>query len=36
VSNRPDPKRATLLYHDAAARSYDDKWAISFDHRSIR
>ena len=31
-----DPKRANLLYHDAAARTYDDKWAISFDDRCIR
>ena len=36
MANRPDPKQANLLYHDAAARSYDDKWAISFDQRSIR
>ncbi|MGH2555977.1 MAG: class I SAM-dependent methyltransferase [Actinomycetota bacterium] len=31
-----DPKTANLLYHDAAARSYDAKWAISFDERCIR
>jgi SAM-dependent methyltransferase len=31
-----DPKRANALYHDAAARTYDAKWAISFDDRSIR
>jgi ubiquinone/menaquinone biosynthesis C-methylase UbiE len=31
-----DPKTANLLYHDAAARSYDAKWAIAFDERSIR
>jgi ubiquinone/menaquinone biosynthesis C-methylase UbiE len=31
-----DPKTANLLYHDAAARSYDAKWAISFDDRCIR
>jgi ubiquinone/menaquinone biosynthesis C-methylase UbiE len=31
-----DPKRANLLYHDAAAPTYDRKWAISFDRRSIR
>jgi ubiquinone/menaquinone biosynthesis C-methylase UbiE len=31
-----DPKIANLLYHDAAARSYDAKWAISFDERCIR
>jgi ubiquinone/menaquinone biosynthesis C-methylase UbiE len=26
-----DPKTANLLYHDAAAATYDGKWAISFD-----
>ena len=26
-----DPKTANVLYHDAAAASYDAKWAISFD-----
>lgn len=31
-----DPKTANVLYHDAAARSYDAKWAISFDERCIR
>jgi ubiquinone/menaquinone biosynthesis C-methylase UbiE len=31
-----DPKTANLLYHDAAARSYDAKWAIAFDERCIR
>lgn len=31
-----DPKTANLLYHDAAARSYDAKWAIAFDQRCIR
>jgi ubiquinone/menaquinone biosynthesis C-methylase UbiE len=31
-----DPKTANLHYHDAAARSYDAKWAISFDERCIR
>src|SRR5439155_10805827 len=30
-----DPKTANILYHDAAARSYDDKWSISFDERCI-
>jgi ubiquinone/menaquinone biosynthesis C-methylase UbiE len=30
-----DPKTANILYHDAAARSYDDKWSISFDDRCI-
>jgi ubiquinone/menaquinone biosynthesis C-methylase UbiE len=29
-----DPKTANILYHDAAAASYDEKWAISFDERS--
>ena len=29
-----DPKTANILYHDAAAASYDAKWAISFDERS--
>lgn len=33
---KTDPKLANLLYHDAAAPSYDRKWAISFDQRSIR
>ena len=31
-----DPKAANVLYHDVAARSYDDKWSISFDERCIR
>jgi ubiquinone/menaquinone biosynthesis C-methylase UbiE len=30
-----DPKAANVLYHDAAARSYDEKWSISFDERCI-
>jgi ubiquinone/menaquinone biosynthesis C-methylase UbiE len=30
-----DPKTANILYHDAAARGYDDKWSISFDERSV-
>ena len=30
-----DPKTANILYHDAAARSYDDKWSISFDERCV-
>ena len=35
VDGRPlDSKAANLLYHDAAARDYDRKWAISFDERS--
>jgi ubiquinone/menaquinone biosynthesis C-methylase UbiE len=33
---KADPKLANLVYHDAAAPSYDRKWAISFDRRSIR
>jgi len=33
---RVDPKTANILYHDAAAASYDGKWAISFDERSVR
>jgi len=41
VTTRPakrrklDPKTANILYHDAAARSYDDKWSISFDERCV-
>jgi SAM-dependent methyltransferase len=35
-AGRLDPKRANLLYHDAVARTYEDKWAISFDQRCIR
>ena len=31
-----DPKQANVLYHDAAARAYDMKWAISFEPRSTR
>src|SRR5687768_11462935 len=34
--SRIDPKTANILYHDAAAASYDGKWAISFDERSVR
>ena len=30
-----DPKTANIVYHDAAARSYDDKWSISFDERCV-
>ena len=36
AGERLDPKTANILYHDAAARSYDAKWAISFDERCIR
>jgi ubiquinone/menaquinone biosynthesis C-methylase UbiE len=32
---RIDPKTANILYHDAAARGYDDKWSISFDERCV-
>jgi ubiquinone/menaquinone biosynthesis C-methylase UbiE len=31
-----DPKTANVLYHDAAARSYDAKWAIAFDERCVQ
>jgi ubiquinone/menaquinone biosynthesis C-methylase UbiE len=34
-AERLDAKTANILYHDAAARAYDDKWAISFDERSM-
>lgn len=34
-SGELDPKRANVLYHDAAARAYDAKWAISFDQRCV-
>ncbi|MGH8866934.1 MAG: class I SAM-dependent methyltransferase [Actinomycetes bacterium] len=30
-----DPKLANVLYHDAEAGSYDDKWSISYDERCI-
>jgi len=30
-----DPKLAQVLYHDWEATTYDDKWSISFDQRSI-
>lgn len=30
-----DPKRANIVYHDWEAKSYDDKWSISFDERCI-
>lgn len=35
-AGRLDPKRANLLYHDAIARTYEDKWSIAFDRRCIR
>jgi ubiquinone/menaquinone biosynthesis C-methylase UbiE len=28
-----DPKTANIIYHDWEARSYDQKWSISFDER---
>ncbi|HEX9713354.1 MAG TPA: methyltransferase domain-containing protein [Actinomycetota bacterium] len=31
-----DVKTANILYHDWEARSYDDKWSISFDERCIQ
>lgn len=30
-----DAKTANIIYHDWEARSYDDKWSISFDERCI-
>ena len=30
-----DNKLAQVLYHDWEARTYDDKWSISFDERCI-
>ena len=32
---RSDPKQANILYHDWEAATYDDKWSISYDERSI-
>jgi ubiquinone/menaquinone biosynthesis C-methylase UbiE len=32
---RLDPKRANVLYHDAAASRYDEKWSISFDEPAV-
>lgn len=32
---KADPKAANVVYHDWEARSYDDKWHISFDDRCI-
>lgn len=34
-SEQVDPKQANILYHDWEAKSYDDKWSISFDERCI-
>jgi ubiquinone/menaquinone biosynthesis C-methylase UbiE len=34
-AGRLDPKQANVLYHDAVARTYEDKWAISFDQRCM-
>lgn len=31
-----NPKTANVLYHDAAAATYDGKWSISFDERCVR
>ncbi|HEX2026230.1 MAG TPA: methyltransferase domain-containing protein, partial [Actinomycetota bacterium] len=31
-----DPKTANARYHDAAAETYDRKWAITFDDRALR
>jgi ubiquinone/menaquinone biosynthesis C-methylase UbiE len=36
TEERLDPKAANVLYHDAAARTYDAKWAIGFDERCVR
>ena len=33
---RVDAKRANVLYHDAAAAAYDEKWAISFERPAVR
>ena len=33
---RHDPKQANILYHDWEARTYDEKWSISYDERCIR
>jgi ubiquinone/menaquinone biosynthesis C-methylase UbiE len=30
-----DPKTANIVYHDWEAKTYDDKWSISFDERCI-
>jgi ubiquinone/menaquinone biosynthesis C-methylase UbiE len=30
-----DPKLANVIYHDWEARTYDEKWSISFDQRCI-
>jgi ubiquinone/menaquinone biosynthesis C-methylase UbiE len=30
-----DPKLANVLYHDWEARTYDEKWSISFDERCV-
>jgi ubiquinone/menaquinone biosynthesis C-methylase UbiE len=31
-----DPKTANARYHDAAAATYDEKWAIAFDEPALR
>ncbi len=33
---RVDSKRANVLYHDAAAAAYDEKWSISFERPAVR
>jgi ubiquinone/menaquinone biosynthesis C-methylase UbiE len=33
---RDDPKQANILYHDWEATTYDEKWSISYDERSIQ
>lgn len=35
ASLAPDPKTANRRYHDAAARTYEGKWSISFDERCV-
>lgn len=30
-----DPKEANIVYHDWEAKSYDEKWSISYDERCI-
>lgn len=35
AASRLDAKRANVLYHDAAAAAYDEKWAISFEQPAV-
>ncbi|HWC31684.1 MAG TPA: class I SAM-dependent methyltransferase, partial [Actinomycetota bacterium] len=35
-ARRVDAKQATVLYHDAAAAAYDEKWAITFEEPAVR